>query len=179
MRTLPLVKKTFVVSSLLVMSGCADFQLPQLPALPTLKEPDVVWTNSTPEQMCDAYKENGMRAHDMYLGKSISVIAENRAVGKVAYGGTPRTLAEKQYVESRGDTLLSYEASFTYKEGNKITNYGRVNIKGHTTGILESDRRVALSLTSGKKYKISGVIVDFDYDGECSIRLRDAKFSEL
>jgi len=174
-------KSLAIALPLLALSGCADFQLPQLPAtLPLPKPPTSTPVASVPEPeaelitdsvqtLCKTASANKIRAEDLYLGKRISL----RAAFASAQSGF-----EPAHHDEHGrfvDTESIYHVLLTVKtQGQGLREEAYIHAKIPNT---PDNRRQIAAVSEGQMVSVTGVIESFNFVLDCSIGLKKARFN--
>jgi|GEM_PF-2380539 len=174
-------KSLAIALPLLALSGCADFQLPQLPAtLPLPKLPTPTPAASAPEPepelvtdsvqtICKTVSSNKIRAEDLYLGKRLS-IRSTFASAKEGFEPAHHD-ANGRFVDTEGifRVLLT-----TQSKGIGLRE--EINIHANTPNTPDNRRRIA-SFSDGQTVAVTGIIESFRFMLDCSIDLKKAVFN--
>jgi len=177
MRPFPFTVKTLVTSALIMMSGCAEFQLPQLPTLPAPYQPKSVWTDDSVETICaraHAKFDQGKGRRDVqtyYSGKMLFVSAVFNSF--TSYNNLNTDEARKRAGYS-GDV---YSGIFVHTDVNHYLK--DVNINLQTEGTSDAELAVMKSFRKGARYQMAGTIEHIALHPICSIILRDFRFSRI
>jgi len=157
------IKISGVSTLLLTLTGCADFQLPQLPQLPTpAKTPPVVKeipaVKDSAQQICETAAANELRAKELYVGKNLTVTAEFNYV------------KENQYITKGANLVDNYLLTLTIKDGS----YHGIGIFAETKD--RSNKQAVLSLSEGQKLTITGRIFSIGTTILCGISMENIVF---
>ncbi len=129
--------KLLPLSGLVILSGCANFTLPELP-----KPLAPVAVKESVSQICKATEENQVRATGYYSGKTLTITGE---VLSVTERFNPRyriyLMAGKTHIHA-GTENQSYAM--------KLTNGQQASVTGIIEGVSYNYRGCAISLKDAK-----------------------------